>query len=44
MTEYEVLSLVFQVMILLVSIVTVTSSVIVSILSTKKDYPSSQEK
>ena len=44
MTEYEVLSLVFQVIILLVSIVTVTASVIVSILSTKKDYPSRQEK
>lgn len=44
MTEYEVLSLVFQVMILLVSIVTVTSSVIVSILNTKKDYPPYQDK
>ena len=43
MTEYEILSLVFQVLILIVSIVTVTSSVIVSILSTKKDYPSAQD-
>ena len=44
MTEYEILSLVFQVLILIVSIVTVTSSVILSILSTKKDYPNVQDK
>lgn len=44
MTEFEILSIVFQVMILIVSVITVTSSVICSILSKKKDYPSSQDK
>ena len=44
MTEFEILSIVFQVMILIVSVITVTSSVICSILSNKKDYPSSQDK
>lgn len=44
MTDFEILSLVFEVLILFVSIVTVTASVIFSILNTKKDYPSSQDK
>ena len=44
MSDYEIMSLVLQVLILLVSIVTVTGSVIFSILSTKKDYPFRQDK
>ena len=44
MSDYEIMSLVLQVLILLVSIVTVTGSVIFSILSTKKDYPIDQDK
>ena len=43
MSDYEIISLVLQMLILIVSIVTVTGSVILSILSTKKDYPSSQD-
>ena len=43
MSDVEIMSLVLQVLILLVSIVTVTGSVIFSILSTKKDYPIDQD-
>lgn len=42
MSDYEIMSLVLQVLILLVSIVTVTGLVLFSIISTKKDYPSDQ--
>ena len=44
MSDVEIMSLVLQVLILLVSIVTVTGSVIISILNTKKDYPIGQDK
>ena len=44
MSDYEIMSLVLQVLILLVSIVTVTGSVLFSIINTKKDYPIDQDK